>query len=167
MKRFIEGKNRWSWPVKALLLLSLLFVTGCATTGWTPTQKGAATGAAAGAGLGAIIGHQSGETAGGALLGAVTGGLAGALIGNAIGRNQQTPPSNAQHSPDVQPFAAEALLTTEDVVSLSEAGVNDEVVIAKIRSSHSVFDLSADEIITLREAGVSDRVITAMLRTYR
>ncbi len=167
MKRPIEGENRWSWPVKALLLLSLLFVTGCATTGWSDTQKGAGVGAAAGAGLGAIIGHQSGETAAGALLGAATGGLAGALIGDAMGRNQQTPPSHAQRSPDVQPYTTEMLLTTEDVVSLSEAGVNDEVVIAKIRSSHSVFDLSADEIITLREAGVSDRVITAMLRTYR
>lgn len=148
---------RWQWLAGSFLPFGLLLVTGCATTQWSNTQKGAAAGAAAGAGLGAIVGHQSGETGKGALIGAATGGLAGALIGDALGQSQTLKPAEGR--------SGYAPVTVEDVIAMSKAGIGDEVVIAKIRSSGTVFDLSADRIIEVKEAGVSDRVIRAMIRT--
>ena len=53
------------------------------------------------------------------------------------------------------------------VIAMSEAGVDDEVIIAKIRTSQSAFRLSADQIIELKEAGVNQQVIKAMVQTHR
>ncbi len=53
------------------------------------------------------------------------------------------------------------------VIAMSEAGVDDEVIIAKIRTSQSAFHLSADQIIELKEAGVNEQVIKAMVQTHR
>ncbi len=53
------------------------------------------------------------------------------------------------------------------VIAMSEAGVDDEVIIAKIRTSQSAFHLSADQIIELKEAGVNQQVIKAMVQTHR
>ena len=63
-------------PVGALLALSVIQFTGCAS--WRNREKGAVIGAAAGAGVGAAIG----KSAKGAIIGAVVGGAAGAVIGH-------------------------------------------------------------------------------------
>ncbi len=64
-----------------ILVITVSFALyGC--SGWSRSQKGAATGAAAGGAVGAAIGHQHGNTALGAILGAAIGGAAGAYIGN-------------------------------------------------------------------------------------
>ena len=60
------------------------------------------------------------------------------------------------------PATAEPL-TADAIVGLVKAGIGDEAVIAKIRSSGASFDLSADEMIALRAKGVSGPVIAAML----
>ena len=54
-------------------------------------------------------------------------------------------------------------LTNRSIVALSASGVGDEVIIAKIRSSDTRFDLSTDQIISLRKQGVSGPVIAAMI----
>ena len=53
------------------------------------------------------------------------------------------------------------------VIAMSEAGVDDEIIIAKIRTSQSAFHLSADQIIELKEARVNEQVIKAMVQTHR
>lgn len=63
-------------PAMALLALSVIQFTGCAS--WRNREKGAVIGAAAGAGVGAAIG----KSAKGAIIGAVVGGAAGAVIGH-------------------------------------------------------------------------------------
>lgn len=60
------------------------------------------------------------------------------------------------------PAAAETL-TNDMVVSLLEAGLGDEVVIAKIKASPSSFDTSTDQILALKARGVSGPVIAAMI----
>lgn len=60
------------------------------------------------------------------------------------------------------PVMAETL-TNDSVVTLSEAGIGDEAVIAKIKSSDVKFELSTDQLIALKERGVSGSVIAAML----
>ena len=60
------------------------------------------------------------------------------------------------------PVAAETLTNTS-VLSLVQAGVGDDAVIAKIKSSSNQFDLSTDQIIALKQKGVPSNVIAAML----
>ena len=58
----------------------------------------------------------------------------------------------------------EAALTNEEVIELTELGLGDEVLIAKIHQAPRVdFDLDTGGLIALKTAGVSDAVIAAML----
>ena len=59
-----------------------------------------------------------------------------------------------------------ASITKEEIVKLSQDGVSDDTIIAKIRQDRSAFRLSADEILELKKAGVSDRVVQAMLGSF-
>jgi hypothetical protein len=61
--------------------------------------------------------------------------------------------------------AAASNVTADDLVKLSAAGLNDDVLVALIESDGAVFKLSADDILALRERGLSQQVILAMLRT--
>ena len=54
-------------------------------------------------------------------------------------------------------------LTVDTIVTLAGAGIGDDAVIAKIRTSGTRFDLSADQMIALKKKGVSGAVIAAML----
>ncbi len=60
------------------------------------------------------------------------------------------------------PAAAETL-SNETVLTLLQAELGDDVVIAKIKSSPSSFDLSTDTIIKLKQLGVSGPVLAAMI----
>lgn len=64
----------------------------------------------------------------------------------------------------IRPALAETLSNLQ-VVQLSQAGLGDDVIIAKIRASDASFQLTADDLIQLKKAGVSSQVISAMLAT--
>jgi len=66
---------------------------------------------------------------------------------------------NAQDVQKVQPGS----LAIEDVISLSKAGVSDDVIVAKIKGNAKAFNLNADEIVELKKAGLSDAVVRYML----
>jgi hypothetical protein len=55
------------------------------------------------------------------------------------------------------------VVTNETVLKLLAAGLPDQAVIAKIRSSKTQFDLSTDRLIELKTKGVSGPVLAAML----
>jgi hypothetical protein len=56
-----------------------------------------------------------------------------------------------------------AMLKTQDVISMSKAGVSDSLIITMLEVSHSWFQLKPQDVIDLKNSGVSDRVIDAML----
>ena len=60
------------------------------------------------------------------------------------------------------PAMAETL-TNSDVVALSKAGLGDDAIVAKIKTSDANYDLSTGQLIALKSAGVSGPVIAAML----
>lgn len=60
------------------------------------------------------------------------------------------------------PAAAQSL-TLDQVVSLSNAGLGDDAVIAKIKSSQTHIDLTTDQMLSLKSQGVSGPIIAAML----
>ena len=58
-------------------------------------------------------------------------------------------------------------LSNEDVLKLLTAAIGDDVILAKIKSSPSQFQLDTDSIVALKKAGASDRVIAAMIEASR
>jgi hypothetical protein len=58
-------------------------------------------------------------------------------------------------------LTAQEVLTNESLVSLKKAGLSDSIIISKIRSSQTKFDVSTKGIIGLKNAGLSDQVIEA------
>ncbi len=66
------------------------------------------------------------------------------------------------------PLLAEEALTNQDVIKMVQAGLGDEVVIAKIREAPQVsFKLSPDDLVSLHKDGVSEHVVQAMLDRNR
>ena len=62
---------------------------------------------------------------------------------------------------------AGAATTTDQLVALARAGLDDDVLIALIQTDGSVFQLTADDILELHRQGLSSRVILAMQQTAR
>jgi hypothetical protein len=58
---------------------------------------------------------------------------------------------------------AQDTMTNDEVISLAKAGLNPTLIVGKIRTSKSDFDMSTDALIKLKQAGVSDEIVTAML----
>jgi len=61
------------------------------------------------------------------------------------------------------PAAAQEVMNNDEVISLSKAGLNPSIIVGKIRTSKTDFDMSTDALIALKKAGVSDDVVAAML----
>ena len=60
-------------------------------------------------------------------------------------------------------LAQEETLTNSEVISLTKAGLSQSLIIGKIRTSKSSFDLSTNGLISLKQAGVSDEIVTVMM----
>src|SRR6476659_5704335 len=58
---------------------------------------------------------------------------------------------------------AQEVLTNDSVIQMVKAGLPEAVVIAKIKSTSSKFDLKTDSLVSLKQAGVSDKVLEAMV----
>ena len=58
-------------------------------------------------------------------------------------------------------------LTTRDIVSLTKAGLGEEVLVALIEVHRSVFPVDGDTLMMLKDAGVPQNVIVAMVRSGR
>lgn len=58
---------------------------------------------------------------------------------------------------------AQEVLTNESVVQMVKAGLPEAVVIAKIKSTATKFDLKTESLVNLKKAGVSDKVLEAMM----
>jgi hypothetical protein len=145
-------------------LLGAVFpaLLACGCDSLSNTEGGALGGGLLGAGAGALIGHATGHTGAGALIGAGAGALTGGLIGHAVDKSEertaaQVAAANAQ--------SQQAPLGMIDVVQLVQAHVADEVIIAQIRSTGSVFHLSSNDTIYLKQQGVSDAVVQEMILT--
>ncbi len=61
------------------------------------------------------------------------------------------------------PTQAQETMNNDEVITLAKAGLNPNIIIGKIRTSKTNFDLSTDSLISLKKAGVSDEIVAAML----
>ena len=66
--------------------------------------------------------------------------------------------------PDGFDWEREQILTNDDVVNLAKAGLDDEIVIAKVKNAPAAqLDVSTDALIALKKGKVSSAVIAAMV----
>jgi hypothetical protein len=56
-----------------------------------------------------------------------------------------------------------APLSVEEVVKMSQDGISEDVIIARIKKNGKAFDLSTEEILELKKSGVSDNVTKYLL----
>ena len=142
-----------------LSLVILAVSTGCQSS---PNRagEGALLGGLIGAGAGTIIGNQAndrdkGRTQG-AIIGGVVGALGGALAGTQMQKNPQ--PTAGQQAQANNPNQ----MAVQQIVDLSKQGVNEDVIVDRIRMSNSRFSLSPNDVAYLQGQGVSQKVISAM-----
>ncbi len=64
---------------------------------------------------------------------------------------------------DSPALAQDETMTNEEVISLTKAGLAPSIIIGKIRTSKTNFDMSTNALILLKQAGVTDETVTAML----
>lgn len=120
-------------------------------------DKGAALGGVAGGLTGAALGDRSGHAAGGALVGSALGAATGATVGNSMDTEVERREAIAERGARL----ADAV-SISDVASMTDSGVEDNVIINQIRANGVRNNLTPGEIIELHEKGVSKEVIDAM-----
>jgi len=156
---------------KRTLLFTVLIATSfcCPTTfGQSYRNQDSGLGGLAGAVIGGIIGHQNDEVAEGALIGGAVGAIAGGLVGTEKDRqvqrnryyHQQAYRQNQHQAWQRQQVARS--VSINDVVSLSQSGVSDSVILNQIRANGVSDRVGTHEIIAMHNKGVSEPVITAM-----
>jgi hypothetical protein len=140
----------------------MAMVIGCVSP-YSPyyhTDEGAVAGGLVGAGTGAIVGHALGNTGAGALVGAGVGVLGGAAIGSNIDESEAR--NRAIIAARLGRQLAAGAVSPEDVVAMSRAGVNEEVIVNQIRAHGVSRPLQTADLIGLQQQGVSPRVIEVM-----
>lgn len=142
----------------SVLGLSALVAGGCASM--SNTEKGVGAGGLVGAGTGALIGNATGHSGAGALIGAGIGALSGGLIGNAVDESERRTDARIAAATATAPHGP---IGVTDVVQMAQAHISDTVIISQMRSTGSVFQLSANDTIWLKQQGVSDVVVQEML----
>lgn len=131
----------------------LIIVSGCETM--SNTDKGILGGGAIGAGLGAAAGSLSGHAGAGALI----GGLGGALIGGLAGHAEDEYQREQRRAAALAAATARPPLTLMDIVHMTHQHISDDTIINQIRTTNSVYNVTAEDVIWLKQQGVSDRVL--------
>jgi outer membrane lipoprotein SlyB len=144
--------------LKSAWMIALFLTCGCSSM--SDTEKGAGLGGLIGAGTGALIGNATGHTGAGALIGAGVGAVSGGLIGHAVDEEKKNDAKVAAAL-----TAQQGQMGITDVVYLAQQHVSDELIISQIRTTHSVFQLSANDTVWLKQQGVSDPIVQEMLAT--
>ena len=80
----------------------------------------------------------------------VGGAILGGVIGNQVEKKEiRQAAAEAQHQEQIG---------IAEVIQMAQSHVNDSVIITKIRTSGTIFHLSAQDVLTLKQNGVSDVV---------
>ncbi len=148
--------NTWSTRV-GFILLAALCCTGCNSP--YHRDQGALVGGLSGAAIGAAIGEHNDNPLAGAAIGAAVGTLGGAAIGSNM--DAQVARNNAIIEQRMGQRLAGAV-TIPQIISMSQAQLSDDVIIAHIRANGIAGRPSTDDLIVLNRQGVSDRVINAL-----
>jgi hypothetical protein len=152
--------------------ISIFILTGCSNLPGSDKQQGAVIGGASGAAVGAAVSKNR-------ALGAVIGGAVGAAGGYVIGANKDkitgkddneaaTAARKAEESPATPQEAktattadvnADGFVTLDEVVAMEQAGLTDEEIVSRLKTTNQIFDLTAEQKRYLLDKGVSQSVV--------
>jgi hypothetical protein len=151
-----------SATTRTLFSLAIVSVTAALSGCQSPyyADRGALTGGLAGAGIGALVGDAVGETAGGAAIGAGIGALTGGAIGGALDDIEAR--NRAEIAAQLGRPVAQGQATVGEVVAMSRAGVDPQLIANYVNNSGMAQKLNAQDVIYLTQQGVSPDVIQAM-----
>jgi len=144
--------------VVVLLVAAIVTLVGCQSP--YRADRGALFGGLLGAGTGAIVGDAVGNAGAGAAIGAGVGALTGAAVGQELD-NIEAANRRAIEQQLGRQLAAGAV-RMDDVVAMTQAGVEEELIVSHIQAHGSAGPLSTDDVIFLHQQGVSARVIKAL-----
>ncbi len=150
--------NRPAVTLATLVVLITLLAAGCRSP--YRSDQGALFGGLLGAGTGAIVGNAVGNPGAGAAIGAGVGALTGAAIGEEL--DQIEAQNRAMIEQQLGRQLAAGAVAIDDVVAMSAAGVNDELIVNHIRAHGVAGPLATEDVISLHKQGVSTRVIKAL-----
>lgn len=87
------------------------------------------------------------------------------LFGQQTQANEQSGTSSSGSGAIAPKKSDQSALTNQDIIKLSQVGLDPDVIITRIRTASKVdFRLETDNLIALKKAGVSQKVIAAMMR---
>ena len=141
-----------------LLLFALLSAAGCRSP--YHADQGALGGGLLGAGAGAIVGNAVGNPAGGAAVGAGLGALTGAAIGQ--GMDEVEANNRAMIEQQMGRAVAAGSVAPQEVIAMSQAGVDNSLIVNHIRANGMVAPPQSGDLIMLKQQGVGAEVIAAM-----
>jgi hypothetical protein len=142
----------------AIVLGTTFFASGCESP--YHADRGALLGGLGGAGIGALVGNATGNTGAGAAIGAGVGALTGAAIG--AGMDEVEARNRAQIEAQLGRRVAAGAVTVNDVITMTQAKVDDELIVNHVRAHGMAAPLQTQDLITLQQQGVSARVIAVM-----
>jgi hypothetical protein len=131
---------------------------GCASPYYA--DRGAALGGVTGAGVGALVGSAVDHPVAGALVGAGVGAVSGAAVGN--GLDQVEARNRAAIAATMGRPVSSGAVAFSDVTAMTQAGVNDDVIINHIRYNGIQRPPQTGDLIAMQRANVSPRVIEAL-----
>ena len=140
------------------VLTSLAAGSGCNSP--YHADRGALFGGVTGAGVGAIVGNAVGHTGAGAAIGAGVGALTGAAIGS--GMDDIEARNRAEIEARLGRPVAVGAVTIDDCIAMTQAGVDEEVIVTHVRVHGAASPLQTGDIIHLQNNGVSPRVIQTL-----
>jgi hypothetical protein len=147
-------------------------VVGCESKAGTGALIGAGGGALAGGAIGSMSHARAGE---GALIGAGIGAIGGALIGHSMDKADEKKAQDRyaereydrRHASSGTGAPQSTAVSKGDVITWTQQGTRDDLIIDRIERSGTVFHLTAADESDLRDRGVSESVIRAMRDTQR
>lgn len=144
--------------IAIVLLVPPLLAGGCASP--YHADRGALAGGLTGAGVGALVGHSAGETAAGAVIGGAVGTLAGAAIGSEM--DEMEARNRAMIEAQLGRQVATGAVTVDDVISMTRAGVSEDLIANHVRIHGVARPLQTADLIVLQNEHVSEAVVRAM-----
>lgn len=143
---------------RAFVCVLALATFGC-RSGYYQSQ-GTGVGALGGAGIGALVGSATGDAGTGALIGAGVGALTGNVVGGAMDDIEAR--NRAQIAATMGRPVAAGAATPGEVVAMSRAGVDPQLIVNYINTSGVAQPASPQDVITMTQNGVPPMVIQAM-----
>ncbi len=140
------------------LTLAVVALAGCASD--THTGEGAVLGGLLGGGAGALIGSATGHAGAGAAIGAGVGALTGAAIGHS--QDETEARNRALIAQQLGRQVSAGAVTPNDVIAMTRAGVNEELILNHIRAHGMAAPLQPQDLIALQQQGITPRVIATM-----